>query len=173
VKKMERRVAKNGTEVTVNGLEVSVAGEKRNFSDPRYDIKIKDSGDEIIISGKDDRKSKAMIGTISAHIKNMITGVTKGFRYKVKINSTHFPMTAEVKDNYVIIKNFIGSRGIRKAKILEGVNVDVQKTEITLEGANKEKVAQTAANIEAATRLPRKDRRIFGDGCFVAEKGVC
>ena len=150
---------------------------KRNIEkhfDDRYDnfINIEKKDDEITVSTSvDKRKYKAMTGTIAAHIQNMIKGLEKKFRYKVRINYTHFPMTVEVKDGKIMIKNFLGSKGIRTSKIIGDVSIKVEKTDIFIEGNNKEDVSQTAANIEMSTRLPKKDRRVFGDGCFIESKG--
>ena len=43
-----------------------------------------------------------MVGTIRAHINNMIKGVTEGFTYKLKIRYAHFPMKVYVKGDEVI-----------------------------------------------------------------------
>ncbi|MBI5347448.1 MAG: 50S ribosomal protein L6 [Candidatus Aenigmarchaeota archaeon] len=165
--------------IIVEGMRITVKGKKgettRNFSDPRYNhsISMKKEGSTIIVSSESGRKKiKAMIGTIISHIKNMIDGASKGHTYIIKINSTHFPMNIEVKGGTVIIKNFIGERGIRKSAIRKNVRVEVQKDNIIIKGVDKEDVAQTAANIEMATRLTKKDRRIFGDGCFLESSFV-
>ena len=82
----------------------------------------------------------------------------------------HFPITTKIEGNEFIIKNFLGERKDRKAKILPGVEVKVDGEMITLEGSDKEKTGQTAANIEQATKVRNKDRRIFQDGIFMLEK---
>ena len=113
------------------------------------------------------RKGKRMLNTTKAHINNMISGVTSGYQYKLKICFGHFPMKVTVENNQVNIGNFLGEKIPRKAKILDKVKVEVQNDIITVEGADKESVGQTAANIERSTRITNRDRRVFQDGCFI------
>lgn len=119
-----------------------------------------------------DRKDKALIGTIAGHVKNMIIGVTKGWRCRVKLITTHFPATAKVQGNEVLIEGFLGERAPRRAKIVGKVKVTVQGKDIIVEGIDIEEVMQTAANIEQATKVKDKDRRVFVDGAYIYEKGV-
>ena len=58
----------------------------------------------------------------------------------------------------------------RKSKILEGVKVEIDKDTILLSGYDKEAVGQTAANLEKATKIKKRDRRRFQDGIFIIEK---
>ena len=119
-----------------------------------------------------DRRKKALVGTIASHIENMIIGVTKKFYYKLKIIYTHFPVNVRIEGDTLYIENFLGEKAPRKAKILSGVDVKLSKDEITLEGIDIEKVGQTAANIEQATKVRGRDRRVFIDGIYIYEKGV-
>jgi large subunit ribosomal protein L6 len=48
--------------------------------------------------------------------------------------------------------------------------VKIEPEDIIVEGVNLEDVSQTAANIEQATRIRRKDPRVFLDGIYVYEK---
>ena len=113
----------------------------------------------------------ALIGTIKAHTKNMIKGVTEGFEYKMKTVFSHFPIKTSVEGNEFIIQNFLGERSARKAKILDGVKIDIKGEDITVHGINKEKVGQTVANIEKATSVKRRDTRVFQDGVYRISKG--
>jgi large subunit ribosomal protein L6 len=123
-------------------------------------------------SGKG-KRAKSMIGTVTSSIKNMFTGVTEGYTYKLKIVSTHFPINIKVQGDTVIIENFIGERYTRKAKIVGAdTKVKVQGEDIIVSGIDKQAVGQTAANIEAATRVRRKDLRKFLDGIYLFEKKV-
>jgi large subunit ribosomal protein L6 len=100
----------------------------------------------------------------------MITGVRKGFTCKLKIVFSHFPISVKVKDKTVLIENFTGERNPRKAKIVGDVQIKVQSEDIIIQGINLEDVSQTAANIEQATKVKRKDPRVFLDGIYVYER---
>ncbi len=126
----------------------------------------------ILIRGKPNKRSvRALVKTFRAHINNLITGLEKGFKYRLSAVYSHFPMNIAVKDNVVEINNFTGEKRPRIAKIIEGVKVEVKGKEITVTGHNKEAVSQTAANLEQATRIKNKDTRVFQDGIYLVEKG--
>jgi len=139
----------------------------REFSG--FNMEIKDN--LIILSKKKSTKNdKTAIRTATAHIKNMLEGVGNLFTYKLQICSTHFPMTVEKKGSQLVIKNFLGERHDRVAKLLTDVDVKVEGDQITIESHDKEKAGQTAANIESATRINNRDRRRFQDGIYITEK---
>jgi len=116
------------------------------------------------------KKETALVGTVYSHIQNMIIGVRKGFTYKTKIVFSHFPISVKTKDDIVLIENFTGERSPRKARIVGDAKVKVQSEDVLVQGINLEDVSQTAANIEQATKVKRKDPRIFLDGLFVYER---
>jgi large subunit ribosomal protein L6 len=118
--------------------------------------------------------SRASVGTVAAHLRNMIKGVTKGFKYVLKIVYSHFPITVEVKEDLkeVWIKSFKGEKGVRKAKIVgDDVTVSVSGDEVVVTGINIENVGQTAANICQAARIKGLDPRVFQDGIYLQSKG--
>jgi large subunit ribosomal protein L6 len=160
-------------DVKLDGKKINVKGDKgtliRDFSFAT--ISIDGEGKDIRISAKWPRKKEAaLVGTIHSHINNMITGVTKGYSYKLKIVFSHFPITVKVQDKSVMIENFTGERRARKVKIIGDVKVKVGPDDIIVEGINLEDVSQTAANIEQSTRVRRKDPRVFLDGLYVFER---
>ena len=160
--------------VEINGNEIAVQGKlgsiKKNVATESVDIK--KEGNTITINPKTTRrKSKAMAGTISSHIDNMFTGVTKGWTYTLKILYLHFPMTVKAEKNKVVISNFLGERTPRIAGIIGESKVEVKGDQIIVTGANIENVSRTASNIERATRIKFYDRRVFQDGIFITSKG--
>jgi len=141
----------------------------------KIEIPIKKEGNNLILDAKKATKNiKRNIKTTAAHLRNMLAGLDKKYVYKLQICAVHFPMTTSIKGNEIIIKNFLGEVKDRKATIIEGVSVKVDKEIITVEGHDKEKTGQTAANIENATRITKRDRRVFQDGIYIIskEKGV-
>jgi large subunit ribosomal protein L6 len=156
----------DGKKVSLKGAKGSLA---RDFS--FAPIAIEGDGKTIRIWAKWPRKKEAaLVGTIYSHINNMIVGVTKGYVYKLKIVFSHFPITVKVQGNSVLIENFTGERRARRIKIIGNVKVKVEPEDIIVEGINLEDVSQTAANIEQATRVRRKDPRVFLDGLYVYER---
>ena len=134
-------------------------------------IKIKKEDNKLTFSVKGvSRKSKSILNTSIAQINNMFKGADETYIYKLKVCSGHFPMNVAVDKNKVIIKNFIGEKLPRVARILENVQVKVAGDIITVESNDKEKAGQVSANIEIATRIPNKDRRVFQDGIFLVQK---
>lgn len=163
----------DSVDISINEREVTVKGNKgiltRDFSHAAISLSCEDR--LVRVWAEWPRKKEAsLVGTIYSHILNMITGVEKGFSYKLKIVFSHFPISVKVKDKFVIIENFTGERKSRKAKIMGDVKVKVQGEDITVEGLNLENVSQTAANIEQATKVKKKDPRVFLDGVYVFER---
>lgn len=163
-----------GVEVTVENNVVKVKGPKgeleRALKYPGVKIFMED-GKVVIYKDFPRRKDIAIARTFKAHINNMIKGVTEGFTYRLKVVYSHFPITVKVQGDKVVIENFLGEKAPRLAQILPGVKVKVKGQEIVVEGIDKEKVGQTAANIEQATRITKWDRRVFQDGIYIVEKG--
>lgn len=161
-----------GIDVSIND-EVAVSGSKgelkRKFKQRKIKI-IKDDDNVILEAHFPKKRDKAMLGTIRAHINNMIIGLTDGFSYEMKIVYAHFPMTVKVTDGIVTIENFLGERHPRKAKILGDTKVQIKGDEVIVEGINKEDVGQTMANIEQATKIKGRDPRVFQDGIYLVNK---
>jgi len=162
-----------GVSVEINGNLVKVKGPKgeleRVFDYPGIKI-FEEDGKLVVYKEFPRRKDIAIARTYKAHLNNMIKGVTEGFTYKLKVVYSHFPMTVKVQGDTVLIENFLGEKAPRKAKILPGVTVKVMGSEIIVESIDKEKAGQTAANIEQATRVKGRDRRVFQDGIYIVDK---
>ncbi len=159
--------------VSLDGKKVIVKGAKgsltRDFSFAT--VAIEGDGKNIRIWAKWPRKKEAaLVGTIASHIQNMITGVTKGYTYKLKIVFSHFPISVKLQGKSILIENFTGERRARSIEIAGDVKVKIEPDDIIVEGIDLEHVSQTAANIEQATRVRNKDPRVFLDGIYVYER---
>lgn len=162
-----------GVEIRIGGGAIAVKGPmgeiNRELESSLMKIKQEEGG--IRISSLSERKKdRAVVGTWEAHIKNMLKGVTRGWEARMKVVYSHFPIKLSVEGDRVIIGNYLGERGNRSAKIVHGVDVRLEKEAVLITGIDKEAVGQTAANIELASRVKRRDRRVFQDGCYITEK---
>jgi len=88
VKEIARQVEiPEGVAVTVDGNIITVKGPKgeisRQLSYPEIEIRKEES--HLVVNSRLDRKrQRAMVGTLAAHICNMIKGVTEGYEYKMR-----------------------------------------------------------------------------------------
>ncbi len=162
-----------GVEVKLEDSLLIVKGKegenKRELNLNNISLEIQ-KGKVIIGNDKTTKNEKKRINTIVAHIQNMIKGVQEKFEYKLKICSSHFPMSVAVKDKIVEVKNFLGEKISRESKIPEGVQVKIQGQDITVTSTDKEIAGQAAANLETATKIRNRDTRIFQDGIYIINK---
>ena len=89
------------------------------------------------------RKSVATLRTVRTLINNLIIGVTKGYKYKMRYVYAHFPINVNIEKNKetdqfeVEIRNFIGEKLVRRVVMRPGVSVEAsknQKDELQLTG---------------------------------------
>ncbi|GAB1223221.1 hypothetical protein ENUP19_0139G0008 [Entamoeba nuttalli] len=186
LKKTEHVVIPEGVNIEINRKNIKVTGPRgsltREFQHPKVDIYasklvVKKEGPKenvvVIDMWYGNRRDSAVVRTIASHIKNMITGVTKGYQYKMRVVYAHFPVTLVIADDgkSIQVQNFLGEKRTRHISMYDGVVVKkLGKDEICLEGNDVEKVSQSAANIHAANLVRNKDIRQFLDGVYVSEK---
>ena len=103
-------------------------------------------------------------------MKNLAVGVTDGFEARMKVVAAHFPMKVSVKDQTLVIENFLGEKFPRHATLLEGVEAKVDGEYVVLSGADIELVGQTSANIERTTKIRDYDPRVFQDGIYIVDR---
>jgi large subunit ribosomal protein L6 len=162
-----------GVTVTLQGRTLAIKGKlgeaKKHFD--KVNVNLAVDGNKVVFtpfSAK--RKDNVIINTVTSIVKNMVTGVTKGYTYKVKVVYAHFPITVKTKGNQVLVENFVGERSPRVSQIVGDCKVSVEGDDVIVKGVSLEDVGQTAANIELATKIKRKDQRIFLDGLYIYHK---
>lgn len=143
----------------------------KSFINAGVEMSISDGLLKIRVYGRG-RRAIAILNTVKSIVKNMVTGVTTGFTYKMKIVQSHFPISIKVKGTEILIENFIGEKIPRRVVLPDGVKATVKGDEIILTGLDKEKVGLAAGLIENTTKVTYKDPRKFLDGIYLYEKKV-
>lgn len=162
--------------VQVDGRTVKVKGPLGSLSEDLSHLPVSLSVDQNQVKLETvwpRKREVGMLGTAAAHVRNMIRGVTQGYRYDLKTVYAHFPVTVKVdeKAKALKIENFTGEKTPRWAKIVPGAKVTVKGEEISVEGVDLKSVSQTAANIQDSTKIKEKDLRVFLDGIYISGKG--
>uniref|UniRef100_A0A6N2MPW8 Large ribosomal subunit protein uL6 alpha-beta domain-containing protein n=1 Tax=Salix viminalis TaxID=40686 RepID=A0A6N2MPW8_SALVM len=151
----------DGVKVKISARIIEVEGPRgklaRNFKHLNLDFQlIKDEEGKRklkIDAWFASRKTSAAIRTALSHVENLITGVTKGYRYKMRFVYAHFPINASISNSNtaIEIRNFLGEKKVRKVNMLEGVSI---------------------VRSEKKCHVKNKDIRKFLDGIYVSEKGT-
>ncbi len=165
--------------VSIESEEIIVKGPKgelrKKFNSKLLDIEVDEKNKRVILRVFNSKKfERSYLNTMRSHLKNMMLGVTQGFRKKLIVAYAHFPIRVEVdeKNKIILIHNFLGEKKPRKAKIVgDATKVSVKGDQIIVEGISKEEVGQTAANLRQATKIRKKDPRVFMDGIYVLKEG--
>ena len=162
-----------GVSATLAARVLTVKGKlgeaKKSFE--KINVNIAVEGNSVVFtpfSAK--KKDNVIINTVSSIVNNMVTGVTKGYTYKVKVVYAHFPITVKTKGKQIMVENFVGERSPRVAEIVGDCKVTVEGDDVLVKGTSLEDVGQTAANVELATKIKRKDQRVFLDGLYIYHK---
>jgi large subunit ribosomal protein L6 len=141
---------------------------KRDFTRLPATIIVEDQKKIIIRPYGKRKKDHAITNTARSVIARMIKGAEIGFTYKLKTVFAHFPIAIKVKGKEVHIENFYGERSARVSRVVgEGTIVKVVGDDVLVQGPSLEDVSQTAANIEASTKVKGKDHRVFLDGLYI------
>lgn len=111
--------------------------------------------------------SKALWGTYSAHIGNMITGVTEGFEKKLEIEGVGY--RAEVRGTTLVIN--AGFSHPVELEVPAGLQAVVEKNVITITGYDKDLLGQFAANVrKVRPPEPYKGKGIHYMGEYIIRK---
>merc|ERR1711943_82893 len=120
-------------------------------------------------------KEQSAIKTCSSHIQNMIIGVTKGFKYRMKMVYAHFPTNVQIQNGgkSLDVVNFNGQKVKFHVDALDGVKIErdpAANTELIVTGNDIENVSKTCALISQSCAVKNKDIRKFLDGIYVSKK---
>ena len=167
-----------GVKVDLKGRMVKVTGPLGTLEmecHPSIEVTLDDSGNqlELVNPAPDDRRCKALHGTMRALLGNMVTGVSKGFERKMEMDGTGY----SVKEQGSSLVLQIGFCHPVELPIPKGVKVgiDVAATrgndvpaKFTLSGADKACLGQFAANV----RKVRPPEPYKGKGIRYADEQI-
>ena len=168
----------------VKGRAVRVKGPRgtlqREFKHINVDMYLIEEEGETLLkvdlhSGK--RKQLASLRTVISHVQNLITGVTKGFEYKMRMVYAHFPVNINIEQKGTVleIRNFLGEKRVRVVKMLPGCTVvrsESVKDELVIQGNSIDNVSRSCALISQSCLVRVLDIRKFLDGIYVSERGL-
>jgi large subunit ribosomal protein L6 len=172
---VQQRVAElpEGVTASLSGRTLVLKGKlgetRKEFE--KVNVNLSLNGNRLIVTPySKKKKDNVTVNTVLRIIHNMATGVSKGYTYRLKVVYAHFPISVKTKGDAILVENFVGERSPRVAKIVGGCKVAVEGDDIIVKGVSLEDVGQTSANVELATKIKRKDQRIFLDGVYIYQK---
>lgn len=156
----------SGVTITVADDAITVVGPKGQLVVPHLsDVTVSLEGTDAIVTRKDDeRVAKAQHGLQRALLFNAVVGVTEGYEKKLEVNGVGFRINGGGQE----IEMSLGFSHQVKYKARDGVQLEVNKMEITVKGIDKQLVGQTAAEI----RSLKKPEPYKGKGIKYADEVI-
>ena len=159
-----------GIKVAITGKTVQVEGPKGKLSHTVHEIlDIKKEGETILIDRPDDLKfTRAIHGTTRALVANLFVGVSEGYKKTLEIVGVGYRVEQKGKDLNLVL----GFSHPVVYKAPEGVTLKADGLlKIVIEGIDKQKVGQAAAEIRKYRRPePYKGKGIRYEGESVRRK---
>jgi len=160
----------NGVTVTVNGPAITVKGPKGELSrklHPDMQVKV-ENGNVTVDRPSDEDRHRALHGLTRSLIANMVEGVTQGYKKQLEITGVGYK--AEVKPFGLQLA--LGYSHPVEYRAPAGIKLTApQPTAVVIEGADKEKVGQVAAEIRALRKPePYKGKGVKYQGEQVRRK---
>jgi large subunit ribosomal protein L6 len=137
-----------GVTAKVEGQEVSVKGPKGELTFVAADdIALALDGEAVAVSPRNESRSAAALwGMSRTMVANLVEGVTKGFQQKLEISGVGFRATLAGKT----LTLAVGYSHEISYPVPEGITITLPKpTEIVINGTDRQKVGQVAAEIRA------------------------
>lgn len=127
--------------ITIKGPK----GELKTLNSNQVVVEVKD-GQIWVKPANDSKESRAMWGTVRANVKNLVTGVTEGYKKQLDITGVGFRAAATGQ----ILTLALGFSHDVKYIVPTGITVTVEKqTTVILAGSDKQKLGQVAAEIRS------------------------
>lgn len=145
------RVLPAGVTADLKGNELTVKGPKGELKlvvHPRIALVIANGQVEVKVANENLKKDRALWGTFSSIIQNMIVGVTTGFKKQLEINGVGYKVA--LKGDTLVLE--VGHVNPTEMKAPKSIKFTVEKNLITVEGPDKQLVGEIAAQIRAVKK---------------------
>jgi large subunit ribosomal protein L6 len=139
----------SGVDVSVSGSHVSVKGPKGSLERTvPGTITVRQDGDTLVVERpNDERQNRALHGLVRSLVNNMVVGVTQGFRKELEIVGVGYRATSRGPGQVDLALGFSHPVNVTAP---EGITFEVPApNRIVVQGIDKEKVGQVAADIRA------------------------
>ena len=156
----------SGVTITVDTDVLTVVGPKGQLVVPHLsDVTVAlEDGFAITTRNNEERIAKAQHGLQRALLFNAVVGVTEAFEKKLQVNGVGFRVNGGGRE----IDMALGFSHPVKYTAREGIELEVNKMEITVKGIDKQLVGQTAAEI----RSLKKPEPYKGKGIKYADEVI-
>ncbi|CAM3235798.1 50S ribosomal protein L6 [Sporolactobacillus spathodeae] len=156
--------------VTINGQTVTVKGPKGELSRKFHQDMIITHEDNLVKVARpdDSNQHKALHGTTSSLISNMVQGVTAGFVKNLELVGVGY--RASKKGNNLVLN--VGYSHPVEIVPEEGIEINVEgNNKVIVSGIDKQRVGEVAANIRSVrSPEPYKGKGIRYEGEHVRRK---
>ena len=135
-----------GVTASFSGGVLTVKGGKGSLEQailPEVGVAIADKSITITVPKPDDRRQRALWGLFRSIAQNMVVGVSTGFEEKLEVNGVGFKVA--VAGNTLTMQ--LGFSHPVVVTLPQDLAVSVDKNLITIQGMDKQRVGQFAANI--------------------------
>ena len=159
----------DGVQVTFQEGVLTVKGPKGELTrQVRDEISFIVMDKEIVVEKKaKTRLAEGLWGTYASHAKNMIIGVTEGYKKELEVRGVGYRV--EMKGKQLAL--YVGFSHPVVFDVPNGLQVSVQDVTITIEGFDKEQVGQFTAKVRRVKKPdPYKDKGVRYVGEVVRRK---
>lgn len=157
----------SGVTVEVKDATVVVKGSKGELQQalhPYVSVAVEENEVVVTVQNPETKKERAMWGTFTSLIQNMVEGVTEGFEKKLEINGVGYGW--QVSGKKVTVK--AGYSHPVEYALPEGIEAAADGKVLSISGIDKQRVGEVAANI----RKIRKPEPYKGTGIKYVDEHI-
>jgi len=132
------------------GGVLTVKGPKETLTRPVHSaVNVEVTSEGVVVTPSNNtRLARALVGTYAAHVRAMLSGVETPWKKVLVLNGVGYRV--ELRGDELVLT--VGFSHPVTLKVPAGLSVTIAKNVITIEGADKQKVGQFAAEVRDVKR---------------------